>query len=154
MGHLPQHILLHFPIILLQFPINLLDFPKKLIHLPKNLLHIPKKLLHFPQKFLTSLHYFVALCQELKTIYKIFSIFSSSLSLSWNLISYRDWCQTKRFTTFRYLKPPQQGTWTIVKISRKPTPLSCSFVVVECILKPVPSKQSSSFHHHLPWCNI
>ena len=26
--------------------------------------------------------------------------------LSWNLISYRDWCQTKGFMTFRYLEPP------------------------------------------------
>ena len=25
--------------------------------------------------------------------------------LSWNLISYQDWCQTKGFTTFRYLEP-------------------------------------------------
>ena len=27
--------------------------------------------------------------------------------LSWNLISYRDWCQTKGFMTFRYQKPPK-----------------------------------------------
>ena len=26
--------------------------------------------------------------------------------LSWNLISYQDWCQTKGFTTFGYLEPP------------------------------------------------
>ena len=31
--------------------------------------------------------------------------------LSWNLISYRDWCQTKGFTTFRYLEPPQLMVW-------------------------------------------
>ena len=31
--------------------------------------------------------------------------------LSWNLISYRDWCQTKGFTTFRHLKPPQLMVW-------------------------------------------
>ena len=31
--------------------------------------------------------------------------------LSWNLISYRDWCQTKGFTTFRHLEPPQRMVW-------------------------------------------
>ena len=31
--------------------------------------------------------------------------------LSWNLISYRDWCQTKGFTTFRYLEPPKLMVW-------------------------------------------
>ena len=31
--------------------------------------------------------------------------------LSWNLISYRDWCQTKGFMTFRYLEPPQLIVW-------------------------------------------
>ena len=31
--------------------------------------------------------------------------------LSWNLISYQDWCQTKGFSTFRYLEPPQLMVW-------------------------------------------
>ena len=31
--------------------------------------------------------------------------------LSWNLISYRDWCQTKGFTTFRYLEPSKLMVW-------------------------------------------
>ena len=31
--------------------------------------------------------------------------------LSWNLISYQDWCQTWGFTTFRYLEPPQLMVW-------------------------------------------
>ena len=31
--------------------------------------------------------------------------------VSWNLISYRDWCQTKGFTTFGYLEPPQLMVW-------------------------------------------
>ena len=31
--------------------------------------------------------------------------------LSWNLISYRDWCRTKEFTTFRYLEPSQLMVW-------------------------------------------
>ena len=31
--------------------------------------------------------------------------------LSWNLISYRDWCQTKGFTTFGYPEPPQLMVW-------------------------------------------
>ena len=31
--------------------------------------------------------------------------------LSWNLISYQDWCQTWGFTTFRYLEPPQPMVW-------------------------------------------
>ena len=31
--------------------------------------------------------------------------------LSWNLISYRDWCQTKGFTTFRYLEPSKLMGW-------------------------------------------
>ena len=33
--------------------------------------------------------------------------------LSWNLISYRDWCQTKGFTTFRHLEPPQLMVWKV-----------------------------------------
>ena len=33
--------------------------------------------------------------------------------LSWNLISYRDWCQTKGFTTFRHLEPPQLMFWKV-----------------------------------------
>ena len=31
--------------------------------------------------------------------------------LSWNLISYQDWCQTWGITTFRYLEPPQLMVW-------------------------------------------
>ena len=31
--------------------------------------------------------------------------------LSWNLISYQDWCQTKGFMTFRYLEPPKLTVW-------------------------------------------
>ena len=33
--------------------------------------------------------------------------------LSWNLISYRDWCRTKGFTTFRHLEPPQIMVWKV-----------------------------------------
>ena len=31
--------------------------------------------------------------------------------LSWNLISYQDWCQTWGFTTFRNLEPPELMVW-------------------------------------------
>ena len=31
--------------------------------------------------------------------------------LSWDLIYYRDWCQTNGFTTFRYLEPSQLMVW-------------------------------------------
>ena len=31
--------------------------------------------------------------------------------MGWNLISYQDWCQTRGFTTFGYLEPPQLMVW-------------------------------------------